>query len=378
MRIGILTLPLHTNYGGILQAYALQTALKRMGHSVKVFNLPLTKEVLPLWKKPLSYSKRFVQKYILRTGHIKIFQEEATYQRLLTRRKFTQTFIDKYINKYPIQCLEQINQGDFDAIVVGSDQVWRMLYFKGLWGSKTEEDAFLAFTEGWKIKRIAYAASFGAEQADISQQSMAACRQAIRQFDKVSVREESAVALCDSLFGVEAQWLIDPTMLLEAKDYLNIAQRDNFQPKREKVLMSYMLDETEEIHRLRAKIAEEKGLQIHFSNIAETGAVKYSELSQPPVESWLQSFVDAEYVITDSFHACVFSILFKKQFSVVVNSHRGGARFASLLKIFNIEDRMIENPADYQSLPPIVYNQIESILETKRAEAFSFLESALS
>ena len=267
MRIGILTLPLHTNYGGILQAYALQTVLERMGHDVKVLDKPFKPQLLPWWKRPYSYTKRAIKKYIL-GEKVGIFQERNAYQRQATERKFTQPFIESNIHRLVISHLTDIKPSDFDAFVVGSDQIWRMMYFNGFWSTPLASDAFLGFTEGWNIKRVSYAASFGVDVPDIPEKDLDDCKKAIARFNGISVREESGVAACKKYLGVEAKWVLDQTMLLKRSDYQKLISKT---PNPKPILMSYVLDETPEIAALRSKIAKDKGLQIKLTNLPNTG-----------------------------------------------------------------------------------------------------------
>ena len=376
MRIGILTLPLHTNYGGILQAYALQNVLERMGHQVVVFDIPLEKFKLPLWKKPYSYTKRFIKKYILKREGIKVFIENYLYNRQKTERKYTQSFINSHIHSYDIKSLSDIRKEDFDAIVVGSDQIWRMMYFEGFYNDLNDADAFLAFTEGWNIKRVSYAASFGTDTTDVRPECLDACKAALFKFDGVSVREKSGVDICKNTFGVEASWVLDPTMLLNTDDYKNLFV-DQTLPNNQHILASYVLDETPAIDQLRERIARDKHLVIKRTNIADTGNSERGVVPQPPLEDWLFSLYNADYIINDSFHACVFSILFHKQFTVIANEKRGGSRFKSLLSIFGLEDRMITSPDEYRQLSDIDYDKVDKILDSKRKESIIFLRSNL-
>ena len=127
MRIGILTLPLHTNYGGILQAYALQTVLERMGHEASVITTP-NKAELPVWKWPYSYPKRMIRKYILGKNEPVFF--ESYYNRVYPIvSQYTLQFINKYIHCFEVGKLLDLKEKDFDAFVVGSDQVWRPMYY---------------------------------------------------------------------------------------------------------------------------------------------------------------------------------------------------------------------------------------------------------
>lgn len=374
MKIGILTLPLHTNYGGILQAYALQTVLERMGHEVKVLDKPFKIQKLPWWKRPYSYTKRAIKKYFF-GEKVVIFQERNAYQRQATERKFTQSFIDSHIHRFVISHLTEIKPTDFDAIVVGSDQIWRMMYFNGFWSTPLASDAFLGFTEGWDIKRVSYAASFGVDIPDIPEMQLEDCKKAIARFNGISVREESGVAACKKYLGVDAKWVLDPTMLLKRSDYQKIISKSTSQKP---ILMSYVLDESPEIATLRSMIAHDKGLEIKITNLPDTGTGERGTRPQPPLEEWLQAFDEAKYVINDSFHACVFSILFHKQFTVIGNKKRGLARFQSLLKLFGLEDRLITRSDEYRDLPDIDYDCVDRILNEKREEAYKFLAESLN
>lgn len=377
MRIGILTLPLHTNYGGILQAYALQTVLERMGHEVVIFDCPLRKFKLPIWKKPLCYSKRIIKRYILQNKSTLINKEKIDFEKERYFRKNTQTFINAHIHRNVVRKLEDIKEDDIDAIVVGSDQIWRMLYFKPMWFTKRAANAFLAFTAGWNIKRIAYAASFGNNNPEISEGEIEDCRKAISLFNAVSVREESGVKICKELFGINAQWVLDPTMLLSSADYTKLIDGKIGKSTTTGALMSYVLDENSDVSELRATIAKEKNLRINITNVAVNGIEHNNLIAQPPVENWLHSFLDADFVINDSFHACVFSILFHKQFIVFGNKERGMERFTSLLGMFGLEDRLVTSSSEYKPQPDIDYTKVDKILKEKRQEAMSFLESSL-
>lgn len=103
MRIGILTLPLHTNYGGILQAYALQTVLERMGHEVVVFDLPKSGFMPPMWKMPLCYAKRILKKVTGQGGYIFVEQHLAMVHRYIAQ--YTQPFIDEHIHRREVLLL---------------------------------------------------------------------------------------------------------------------------------------------------------------------------------------------------------------------------------------------------------------------------------
>lgn len=335
MKIGILTLPLHTNYGGILQAYALQTVLERMGHNVVVFD---TDKRLEIPKSPLIYAKRLIAK-MLKKDSIPIFYElnrNKSYPFISCR---TQLFIDKYIKSCVVDNLQIIKKNDFEAIVVGSDQIWRPIYFCFPFKAKVE-DAFLNFTKGWNIKRISYAASFGVEHWEYPEYETAVCREAISKFDAVSVREDIAVKQCQDFLGVNAQHVLDPTMLLDKEDYISLIFKEK-EPKSKGSLFEYILDMNPEKKNIIDAVARKTKLQPFAVKPSDKGRLE--ERVYPHVTSWLRAFMDAKFVVCDSFHGAVFSIIFNKPFIVIGNEKRGMARFSSLLKMFSLEDRLISN-----------------------------------
>lgn len=376
MRIGILTLPLHTNYGGILQAYALQHALQSMGHEVIVIDE----------EKNFKFSlKRRIEMYVkgkikrLLKGKNAIIYSPKYYRQLWeARTKYTGQFISEHIARRVVSHVTEIAETEFDAFVVGSDQIWRARYARPFPGV---ENAFLQFTEGWRVKRLSYAASFGVDEWEYTESETTNCAKMARLFDAISVREASGTKLCLTHLGVEGKHVVDPTLLLDADTYTQLIKADT--PRSAGNLMCYLLDQSTDSSKIVSSIAEAKALKPFSTNTqTENQQLSLEERIQPPVEEWLQGFRDAEFVVTDSFHACIFSMLFAKPFVVIGNKSRGMARFESLLQVFGLTDRLVCSHEDYLSrretlLKPIDYEQVSRILDEKRSEALEFLGEAL-
>ena len=378
MKIGILTLPLHTNYGGILQAYALQTVLERMGHEVIVLNRDRS-IYSPKRKQILSYIVCLIKKYCLgrkvspfKSAKRKNIEREE-------REQYTSVFIKKNIHTCEVKKLDRDAPHNVDAFVVGSDQVWRHKYFTRLFKSRIE-NAYLKFCESENVKRIAYAASFGTEEWEYTDAETKECARLLALFDAVSVREESGVVLCaEQLARNDAKHVLDPTMLLSKDDYIKIVENTET-PKSSGNLMCYVLDDNAKIQTLISKIAHEKNLKPFIANSKVSDKkLPNKERIQPPVEQWLRGFMDAEFVVTDSFHACVFSILFHKPFVVIGNRKRGYSRFESLLKLFGLENRLIEDASqfDISMLNPISDDAYRK-LDEYRNNSMEFLNKALT
>ena len=384
MDILILTQPLHTNYGGLLQAYALQQILKGMGHDVVTDRLGVVRK-LPLWNRALRFLYHAVQFCILKNYRyypyrylFVSFDKESKAKRSISIN--TDRFVNTHIDT--IDLLTRSNESvidavrQFDAIVVGSDQVWRA----------TMSDIptyFLSFTKAINVKRIAYAASFGTDDLnEYSKMDMKIASESIKLFDAVSVREKSGVHLCRDYFKMDAVHVLDPTMLLSKDDYLKLIEEED-KPCSENILLTYVLDRTQEKNDIIQRVGEalhltscENGAVKYFSNVVESNV---SECIYPSVSRWVAGFRDAQFVVTDSFHGTVFSIIFNKPFVAILNSKRGSSRFISLLSVLGLENRLISTTNDLleEHLKPIDYTEVNKILNDWRYLSISFMERHL-
>lgn len=338
MRIGIITLPLDFNYGGILQAYSLEEILRRQGHYVEHIEIERPIKLLPIKTRYLVYSKRFFQKYLLRKN-VRVFQEAYLYRTYNQVTQHTSRFINKYINRRIVGSYSVLKNSDYDALIVGSDQVWRAAYTKGARGYAS----FLDFARNWNVKRLAYSCSFGTDVWEFNKEETEYIKELIKLFDVITVREASGVDLCRNFLHITAQQVLDPTMLLDKADYEALINNSNTHQSPGN-MMCYVLDETPDKTDFINRIAIEHNLKPFRSNSkAENRWAPAEERIQPSVEQWLRGFLDAELVITDSFHACVFSLIFDKPFVCLGNKKRGMTRFYSLLQLFEQEYRLSDN-----------------------------------
>lgn len=180
--------------------------------------------------------------------------------------------------------------------------------------------------------------------------------------------------MCKTKFDVDALLVLDPTMLLNMDDYITLLQKAKTS-RSDGTLLNYVLDDSEEIDILINKVATDN----HLVPFSVNNQFEYDDSKplqqriKPSVETWLRGFYDAEFVITDSFHACVFSILFKKQFIVVGNKERGMSRFKSLLKMFGLEERLVEANCDISTLQQIDYDKVYNIYDKFKESSMRYL-----
>lgn len=383
MRICILTQRLYINYGGILQAYALQTVLKRMGHEV-VTDRDKAKYPISLIGKLSRFGYNLYKRYIVGdkscNPYLYFFKFCGKYCKIsptpdsVYLAKFIQDHICtiNLFEGYPTPHNEIVNE--FDVFIVGSDQVWRPTY-------SYVPTYFLEFTKDMPVKRIAYAASFGVDHCDeYEPEILRRCRISAKRFDAISVREDSGVKLCRDFLGVDAIHLLDPTMLLEKKDYLMLIEEADKNIS-ENLLMCYILDNNPKVSNIVQILAEKLGLiplEIIPHHDSTIGLKNNLRKELPSISTWLAGFRDAKFVITDSFHGTVFSIIFNKPFLVIANSKRGLTRFSSLLRIFDLEDRIITNMDDIcwdDYLSNINYEKVNHIWSIWKSKSMNFLAS---
>lgn len=380
MRICILTYRLHSNIGFLLQAYALQKTLIRLGHSVQTAAL-YDRRISGVMRL-LLYCKRLLI-YLLCGGKNKAFflycptEKEQAY---IDRN--THAFIERNLVLTPVKMhsakeLRSLNRYDFDAYVVGSDQVWRRDYARG-----HIDSFFLNFLppDDRKTIRLSYAASFGKDEMDYTAKELETCRKALKKFKAVSVREASGINLCRDYFQADACQVLDPTLLLDRRDYLSLLP-GGMSAETEKCGVAYFLDPTPFKRQLMETAGEKMKMPVHdflqAKNIEETGPERIEECIFPKVEDFLALYNKASFIVSDSFHGIVFAIIFRKPFLAVLNSARGRGRFYSLLSLFHLENRLIEEGTEeipWKLLKEFPADETEAVLRVRREESIAFLE----
>ena len=383
MKIGILTQPLHNNYGGLLQNYALQHVLNEVGYEVETIDWHPAKATL---LQRIALKKQLLMSYIKK--NVDRPRYELTDKEVDFIGRHTNMFVSKYINKstcsiHSLEDTEKIDrEGEYDAYVVGSDQVWRPCY-NGL----MLPAMFLSFVKRDVVRRVAYAASFGTSEWEFTDSQTIQCAELAKKFDLITVREKSGIRLCKEHLGVDAVQVLDPTMLLNREDYEKIVIEEK-EPICKGTLFHYILDPSKDKTAFIDSAAKSQRLQpftimpkCQAENRTRKDVKKHIEdCVFPRVTSWLRGFMDAEMVIVDSFHGAVFSIIFNKPFWVLANAMRGNARFESMLGMFGLEDRMISKEtlnSDFDYCKPIDWEKVNSIRHKEAEKCKALLEEAL-
>jgi len=351
MKIGILTQPLTTNYGGILQNYALQQVLRKLGHE------PYTIDYGKItwygyFRNLLSYAW---------TNFVGIKPENPIDTK--NRQKKFRSFIDANIACTKPQTWlidwQAVNNEQFDALVVGSDQVWRPGYNNDIAGM------FFKYCIMPNVK-ISYAASFGTDAWEYNEKQTEECRQLASRFAGISVREESGVALCKEHLKTDATCVLDPTLLLSKQDYCELISSI---PEKKDFVFAYILDDSEDKKKEIQSFAQAKGLEVITKSAGPQ--LKYDD----SIEMWISFFRDASYVVTDSFHGTAFSILFNKDFKTYYNKERGNSRLDSLLNLLGLANRLSKTISGDWNV--IDWDDVNSILHTQSEKSIIWLTKQL-
>ena len=376
----ITTLPLHLNYGGILQAYALQRVVRDLGFR------PVTDTSSPLplrrrLRRRLWIVRRRVRMSLparLDWGWRAAREATAPQRVFITTHIKTRSFLELAYTRRGKSRLAR----RFRTFVVGSDQVWRAAYAD----IPAQFLDVIEFADGDQPRRISFAASFGVDDiAEYSDVDRARAAELIQRFDAISVRETSGVRICREEFGMRAERHVDPTMLLTADHYRELVSRSPIAPSPAAGrLLVYRLDANEHVRRIERELGERLGLSA--LELLPPGPPSYREYAanpagytMPSIEQWLACFASADFVVTDSYHGCVFSILFNRPFVVYANVKRGASRFDTLLEIFGLRHHFVSSASagiDDRVFAPD-WTAVNRVLDAERARALSYLTANL-
>lgn len=345
MKIGILTFFWsNDNYGQLLQCYALQKFLNDRGHEVFLINYDYRNDInktpfLIKCLKALNVKKLFnYLKYKKNTNIILSEQQKNNRDFDLFRKKYLCFSKDKYTKFDDLKN----NPPNADMYIVGSDQVWNFLLWNFYQAKNIIHAYLLDFGEN-KVKRISYAASWGITH--LSDNFKREISPLLQKFDYVSVREESGIKLCNECGCKKVEWVPDPTMLIDINTYRSLYKENVVRKISKPFILVYLLNNT---MNFKIEIIEEfaKKRNLEMIYVTGNGVVDKKNKFFATIPEWLYLVDNAEYIITNSFHCGVFSILFNKQFGIVKldgKMKEMNSRFDSLFKRYQINERYISN-----------------------------------
>ncbi|MBR2461082.1 MAG: polysaccharide pyruvyl transferase family protein [Clostridia bacterium] len=379
MKIGIITFHFVNNQGAVLQSYALQKYLSNQGHDVQIIDYRPKYHTVRYspWKNPIRYSLWYYNmhkrasirrkslvfaKSFVRCMYWNLLGTHRTNSRLFNR--FTSNYLNLTTKYESIKALQK-HPPKMDAYITGSDQLWN----PDLLDHDFDEAYFLNFGSN-EIRKIAYAVSIGKK---LSEDECRKINILCEHLDAVSLRESTPELL--ETIDRDVHICVDPTLLLDADDYLNI---ESDVSEKEPYVFVYGLETSEDIRLAVQQVGNMCGYRV-INGTPETvklNGMNIINASDYAPDRFLSYIKNAEFVVTNSFHGTVFSILYKKKFITVPHTTRGRRMIELLYKLglnsalWGAPEFSIENEIDYKS----VYGKLS---ELRRASA-DYLEKALS
>ena len=375
-RIGIITILKVNNYGAELQAFATQKILQMMGYDAEIIDYLFYKN--PRHKRtPLSAptAKMSMRKHLKE----RLYPIVANWKALKFRNaqskrdeKFEQFHRDNTKQSECYRTLDELKAAklDYDVIMSGSDQVWNPGIYSSL-------DPYLLRFGTREMKRIAYASSFGV--SNVPDDVVEYYRESLSDYSAIGVREDKAVDLVKRLSGKNARQVLDPTLLLNREQWMQVAKPVQLPYK--KYILIYELANVPYIKQLALHISKETGLPI--VRICKNASVEDVEpeitniIDAGPAE-FLSLFDRAEYVVTNSFHGTAFSINFGRNFyTVIPNGKDNNSRQRSILKLMGCEERLVKEGSSFPKIIPAETDKIGNRLDAERINSLNFLKTAI-
>lgn len=348
MKIGIITFWWsNDNYGQLLQCYALQQYLREQGHEPFLIRYDSRSDFLPLpvWRKvikafnPIKLSRFIRYKFIKKFQKIQFNSEEQNKQRQFDsfRKKYIRQSEQIYLSYSELK----ENPPKADCYIVGSDQVWN---FWGLKLSQCKNQVHAYFLDFGKesTKRFSYSASWG--KTEISDEYKNEIQPLLSKFNYISVRERTGVSLCQACGAKKVELRCDPTLLLKADHYRQLYLTEKNPDFPERYILVYRLGNPCDFPMKKiSNWANSKSLEVIY--VTANGLSDTYKKIYPTIQQWLSLIDNAEYVITNSFHCCVFSLIFRRKFAVIPlkSSAKGmNSRIETLFELFKVTPRWLE------------------------------------
>lgn len=354
-KVGILTLHYGINYGGVLQTYAVLEILRCLGYE------PIILDRLPDFFQKSYLFKRSV---VHAVTHPDFYHFRRNFLKPISSPAFTSEKLREIVEKEKLE-----------AIVVGSDQVWRKETFS------VNGDYFLGFCDNLNIKRIAFAASMGIDTWNRDQEETAYMANQLKKFNAISVRESSAVPLLKNKCGVDSVHIMDPVLIAgrEVFQKIIVPFSQSHKPK----IVTYILDPQNLPHDILSLFSEMRTDFLHLLPVDPAKRKRRlfrGNCVPKSVLDWIAEIANADFVITDSFHGLVFSILFHRSFAVLPNKERGNSRIQSILNVFGLQSRFCHNAEEIHLARncKIDYIKVDIELKNRQNQGKEFLKNALT
>lgn len=358
-KIGIITFHSAYNYGSALQATALQLFLEKLGYQVDILNF---RDQLDLRQYKLFRTHYYFFPPI-------ILEDIRSYSNNKARINSYEEYRQNYMNItdkcfYSDDELKDIAD-DYDAFICGSDQIWNTSCTRG-----AKKPYYLNFAKDSKALRMSYAPSIA--HSSVEEKYIEEFKTELKNIQVMSIREETGRKIIQELTGINPEVVLDPTLLLDAFDYERMMKPMDTHGK---FVYAYCLEYNKEVYDYAYQLAQKNGYQlIYFS---KTDKIRFknciNSFPYSPSE-FLYLIKNAEFVVTNSFHATVFSILFEKKFTTFTTK-RSSSRMVDFLTKLGIEDRIYHK--DINMSKEINYENVKHLLNELKVSSMDFLKTNL-
>lgn len=366
-KVSLITLQNVPNYGSVLQCYATEQTIKKFGYDVETINyLPKRMTKVGMLKNIKYKTKKLEKSLLLRTiARIIIFPSYLL--RFNTFKKFRNKYLNMTKKVYKNYDEILLNIPNADIYCTGSDQVWN-----SEWNNEIDKSLFLGYAPDNK-RKIAYAASFG--KKELNKNEILETKKLLERYDKISLRESSGVDILNSLGIKNSVNVVDPTLLLTGNEWRKISSNKY---NKQKYILVYNLNRNKKIDNYAQNLSNKTGLKVIYLSYQLHDFYKKGKMTcNPKVEDFISLIDNAEYVITDSFHATAFSINLNTQF-IIVYPGKFSTRLQSLLNLLNLENRVAKDDSDLSVIEnKINYNEINRKMEQMRNQSLNWLKNSL-
>ena len=359
-KVKMLTFHNAENYGATLQAYALKETLKELGVNPEFVNYE-NEKILSDYK-------------LIRTNSLKSFFSSLWYlPRNLKRKRSFKSFSDRYLDtNSKVYLSKEDIEKDIESgeiFVAGSDQIWNPDLTDGL------SDVYTLNFEREDIKKIIYGASLGNEE--LLQKNASDFKVKLASLDLISVREQSVIRPLEEVCDKKVEQVIDPTLLLNKDTWDKLITENNtISLTSEKYILVYTLFESDEVTKIANHLSKVTGLKIvHFRKYNAYENELMNLYSYGPVD-FVNAFKNAAYVITNSFHGTVFSLIFERKFYSVLPSIRAG-RIKDLLNDLGLNKRIVQDMDQINLEDEIDYMSTKEKIDVLKSKSIEYLKKGI-
>ncbi len=364
MKVGVVTFHNAHNYGASLQAWALQRVLKNLGTEPGIIHYH-PESIDRLYVPPKQNTLKKKLKYILKEKYRNRVKDQV-----YKYHKYNKFIRDNFNLIGDFTEYDELKKANLnlDAYITGSDQVWNSDHTNGF-----DPAYMLDFAEEGKLK-ISYAASVGREY--ILPQYREQFKESLKTYTSISVREASARPAITALTDKPVSVVLDPTLLLDRKDYEDLKVPGKI---KERYILVYMMEANKDLIRFANKLSVATGIPIIQRKPLGIFRNELASYYTDEAGEFLGEIENAEYVLTNSFHATVFSLIYEKPFISMLHTSTG-ARTRDLLKTVGLESHILYDPSEFHDMKQFEIKDKEQLrgrIKELQKDSYEFLQNAL-